>query len=132
MRMSEFASYKNKRVVVSGCYSGMGAATARLLLELGAEVHGLDYQEVTLPLASFQRMDLREPAAIDAAAARLEGRFDALFNCAGVPSTFAPLDICKINYIGARRLTEHLLPRIVEGGAISCIASTAAFAWPRH
>lgn len=34
--------YTNKRVIVSGCFSGMGEATARLLVELGAEVHGLE------------------------------------------------------------------------------------------
>ena len=63
--MSEFVSYRNKRVVITGCFSGMGEATARLLLELGAEVHGLDYQDSTLPLVSFTRVDLRDPAAID-------------------------------------------------------------------
>ena len=40
--MSDFVSYKNKRVVITGCFSGMGEATTRLLLSLGAEVHGLD------------------------------------------------------------------------------------------
>jgi len=34
--------YRSKRVVVSGCFSGMGEATARLLLDLGAEVHDFD------------------------------------------------------------------------------------------
>lgn len=129
--MSEFLSYKNKRVVITGCFSGMGEATAKLLLSLGAEVHGLDYQECTLPLASFNRLDLRDPASIDAAVDRIEGQIDAVFNCAGVPSTFAPIDIFKVNYIGPRRLTDRLLPRIVEGGAIACIASTAGFAWQR-
>jgi NAD(P)-dependent dehydrogenase (short-subunit alcohol dehydrogenase family) len=129
--MSDLVSYKNKRVVVSGCFSGMGEATARLLLSLGAEVHGLDYKESALPLASFHSMDLRDPAAVDAAVDRIEGKVDALFNCAGVPSTFAPIDIFKVNYLGTRRLTERLLPRIKDGGAIACIASTAAFAWAR-
>lgn len=129
--MSGLINYENKRVVVSGCYSGMGEATARLLLSLGAEVHGLDYKDSSLPLASFTRLDLRDPETIDAAAARLEGPVDALFNCAGVPSTFAPLDVFKVNYIGPRRLTDLLLPKIPRGGAIACIASTAGFAWQR-
>jgi NAD(P)-dependent dehydrogenase (short-subunit alcohol dehydrogenase family) len=131
--MSDFVNYKNKRVVITGCFSGMGEATARLLLSLGAEVHGLDYKDSALDLASFTRMDLRDPASIDAAVEKLgDQRIDALFNCAGVPSTFAPIDICKVNYIGPRRLTDRLLPRIPEGGAIACIASTAAFAWARR
>lgn len=130
--MSDVLGFKNKRVVVSGCYSGMGEATARLLLELGAEVHGLDYQQSPLDLASFTRMDLRDPAAIDAAADQIGGPIDALFNCAGVPSTFAPIDVFKVNYIGTRRLTERLLPKLAEGSAIACIASTAGFAWARR
>lgn len=130
--MTGFESYKNKRVVVSGCFSGMGEATARLLLGLGAEVHGLDYKDSALDLASFTRMDLRDSSSIDAAAARLDGKIDALFNCAGVPSTFAPIDVFKVNYIGPRRLTDLLAPKIAEGGAIACIASTAGFAWARR
>jgi NAD(P)-dependent dehydrogenase (short-subunit alcohol dehydrogenase family) len=130
--MADFVSYKNKRVVITGCFSGMGEAAARLLLSLGAEVHGLDYQQCRLDLASFTHMDLRDPASIDAAAERIGGRIDALFNCAGVPSTFAPIDIFKVNYIGPRRLTDHLAPRIPQGGAIACIASTAGFAWARR
>lgn len=130
--MSDLVSYKNKRVVVSGCFSGMGEATARLLLSLGAEVHGLDVQESKLALASFNRLDLRDPASIDAAVGRIDGKIDALFNCAGVSGTFAPLDVFKINYVGPRRLTDLLLPRMADGGAIACIASTAGFAWQRH
>jgi NAD(P)-dependent dehydrogenase (short-subunit alcohol dehydrogenase family) len=130
--MNELLGYKGKRVVVTGCFSGMGEATARLLLELGAEVHGLDYKDCSLDLASFTRTDLRDPASIDAAVDGLAGEFDVLFNCAGVPSTFAPIDVFKVNYIGPRRLTDRLAPRIRRGGAIACIASTAGFAWPRR
>lgn len=129
--MLDKLSYRNKRVVVSGCFSGMGEATARLLLELGAEVHGLDYKDSALPLAAFTRMDLRDPASVDAAADAIQGPVDALFNCAGVPSTFAPIDIFKVNYIGPRRLTDRLLPKLREGSAIACIASTAGFMWQR-
>ncbi|MFN3452737.1 MAG: 3-alpha-hydroxysteroid dehydrogenase, partial [Sphingorhabdus sp.] len=39
--MSDLLGYKGKRVVVSGCFSGMGEATAKILLDQGAEVHGL-------------------------------------------------------------------------------------------
>src|SRR5258708_7027393 len=53
--MTDFAGYTNKRVVVSGCFSGIGEATARLLVQLGAEVHGLDYKQSKLDLASFRQ-----------------------------------------------------------------------------
>src|SRR5580658_7795906 len=98
--MTDHLGYKGKRVVVSGCFSGMGEATAKLLQQLGAEVHGLDYKPSKLELASFNQMDLRDPGSIDAAAAKIGGRVDALFNCAGLPQTFPPLDVMKVNYIG--------------------------------
>jgi NAD(P)-dependent dehydrogenase (short-subunit alcohol dehydrogenase family) len=100
--MTDFLGYKNKRVVVSGCFSGIGEATSRLLLQLGAEVHGLDYKQSKLDLASFRQIDLREPASIDAAAAAIGGKVDALFSCAGLPQTSPPLDVMKVNYAGNR------------------------------
>ena len=91
--MSDILGYKGKRVIVSGCFSGMGEATAKLLLELGAEVHGLDFRDSSLPLASFTNVDLRDPASIEAAVAGIGGKVDALFNCAGLPQSFPPLDV---------------------------------------
>lgn len=128
----DILGYRGKRVIVSGCFSGMGRATAQLLLDLGAEVHGLDWQAVDLPLASFNRVDLRDPASIEAAAGAVSGPVDALFNCAGLGPTYSPLDIVKVNFIGTRHLTDCVLPRIGAGGAIGSIASTAAMGWSRR
>lgn len=130
--MKDILGYQNKRVVVSGCFSGMGEATARTLLDLGAEVHGLDYKDSTLPLASFTRIDLRDPATIEAAAAKIGGKVDALFNCAGLPQTFPPLDVMKVNFLGTRHLTEKLLPYMSAGSAIASISSTGGLGWSRR
>jgi NAD(P)-dependent dehydrogenase (short-subunit alcohol dehydrogenase family) len=130
--MSDFLGYAHKRVVVSGCFSGMGEATARLLLQLGAQVHGLDYKQSKLNLASFTQVDLRDPGAIDAAVAAVGGKVDALFNCAGLPQTSAPLDVMKVNYLGTRRVTERFLPLMGEGGAIVNVASIAGMGWSRR
>ncbi|MFT4046411.1 MAG: coniferyl-alcohol dehydrogenase [Solimonas sp.] len=130
--MTDFLSYKNKRVVISGCFSGMGEATAKLLLAQGAEVHGLDYKESKLPLASFTHVDLRDPASIEAAAGKIGGKVDALFNCAGLPQTFPPLDVMKVNFAGTRHLTEQILPLISSGGAIASISSNGGLGWSRR
>ena len=132
--MSDLLGYKGKRVVVSGCFSGMGEATARLLLDQGAEVHGLDFKECALPLASFTTIDLRDPASLEAAAAKIGGRVDALFNCAGLPGggAFPPLDTFKVNFAGTRHLTDCLLPLMGEGSAIVSIASTGGLGWSRR
>ena len=130
--MSDILGYKGKRVIVSGCFSGMGEATAKLLLELGAEVHGLDFRDSSLPLASFTNVDLRDPASIEAAVAGIGGKVDALFNCAGLPQSFPPLDVMKVNFIGLRHLTEQVLPLMGPGGAIASIASTGGLGWSRR
>ncbi|MGL4565374.1 MAG: coniferyl-alcohol dehydrogenase [Halioglobus sp.] len=127
----DILGYKNKRVIVSGCFSGMGEATARQLLELGAEVHGMDYKETALELDSFTRVDLRDPGAIDTAVASIGGRVDALFNCAGLPQTAGAMDVMKVNYAGTRRVTEQVLPLMSAGSAIVSISSTAGMGWSR-
>jgi len=128
----DFLGYKHKRVIVSGCFSGMGEATARLLVELGAQVHGIDYKESRLGLASFNQVDLRDPAAIDAAIARIGGKVDALFNCAGLPQTAPALDVMRVNYAGTRRVTERVLPLMSAGGAVASISSTGGLGWSRR
>ena len=132
--MSDVLGYKGKRVIVSGCFSGMGEATARLLLDLGAEVHGFDYKDVDLPLASFNKVDLRDPASIEAGVAAVGGKIDALFNCAGLPGGggFPPLDTMKVNFLGTRHVTEQVLKHMGPGGAIVSIASTGGLGWSRR
>lgn len=130
--MSDILGYQGKRVIVTGCFSGMGEATARMLQDLGAEVHGLDYKDSALKLASFTNVDLRDPASIDAAVEGIGGKVDALFNCAGLPQSSPPLDVMKVNFIGLRHLTERVLPLMGPGGAIASIASTGGLGWSRR
>ena len=136
--MSDVLGYKGKRVIVSGCFSGMGEATAKALIDLGAEVHGLDFKPSALPLASFNTIDLRDAASIEAGVAAIakatEGKVDALFNCAGLPGggAFPALDTFKVNFAGTRHMTETVLPLMGEGGAIVSIASTGGLGWSRR
>lgn len=132
--MSDLLGYNRKRVIVSGCFSGMGEATARALIDLGAEVHGFDVRESTLPLASFNHIDLRESASIEAAVAAVGGPVDALFNCAGLPGggAFPAMDTFKVNFVGTRHLTETVLPLMRPGSAIVSIASTGGLGWSRR
>ena len=128
--MNDVLGYQGKNVVVTGAASGMGKAAAELLVALGAEVHALDIANVSAPVAKALRVDMKDGAAIDAAVKQLPQQIHALFNCAGVPNPpFSTRDVVLINFAGLRYLTESLLPRIVDGGAIASIASTAGMGW---
>ncbi|MBY0422572.1 MAG: SDR family oxidoreductase, partial [Parvularculaceae bacterium] len=85
-----------------------------------------------LPLASFRNVDLRDRKSIDAGVASLKGKIDALFNCAGLPQTFPPLDVMKVNFIGTRHLTERVLPLMQGKGAVASVSSTGGLGWSRR
>ena len=128
MRADAFR-YDGKRAVVVGGATGMGAATAALVQDLGAEVVVMDRAEVTLAGVEVIRVDLAEEASIDAAVDACGGPIHALFMCAGVADGTPGLE--RINFIGHRHLIDRalaadLLPR---GAAIGMISSTAGLGW---
>ena len=126
-------SYQGKRVVITGAYSGVGAATVELLSSLGAsEIIALDIKQPQGPITRYIETNLGESAAIDAAAGAIEGPVDALFNNAGIAATNPALEVMKVNYLGVRHLSEALLPKIPEGGAIAITASIAGGQWPQR
>jgi NAD(P)-dependent dehydrogenase (short-subunit alcohol dehydrogenase family) len=119
--------YEGSRVIVSGGGgAGMGAAAVRHLSDLGAEVHVIDLKEPPVKVASYQPVDLRDPAATAAAVEKIGGSIDALFNCAGLPgSKFPDLDVMLVNLVGMRHLAELVSARMKPGAAIASISSTA-------
>jgi NAD(P)-dependent dehydrogenase (short-subunit alcohol dehydrogenase family) len=122
--------YDGKRVVVTGCASGIGEHVARQLTELGVEVLGLDMRRPALQLKEFHEVDLSDPASIDQAAATIGGQVDALFNIAGVSSGIGdPLRVVTINFLGTRQFTEALIPAMPPGSAIANVSSLAASAY---
>lgn len=132
--MADILKYAGKRCVVTGAASGMGGACAQILSDLGAEVHALDIQDIKASVHRSIKLDLSSESSIDAALEEIDGEVDCLFNCAGVPGapSFSALETCVINVVGLRDLTEKLLPRIVNGGAIASITSVAGMGYPNH
>lgn len=122
-------SLEGRRIVVTGVASGIGAATAALLTERGAEVIGLDRREPEQRTVAFHRCDLSDPASIDAAVAAIPGPLHGLANVAGVPGSLDGETVMRVNLLGLRHLTEALLPRMVPGGAIVQVASGAGSGW---
>ena len=129
--MSNPFSYENKRVVVTGGATGVGAGLLDVLAEQGAaHVTVLDLKEPTGPHTTFMQCDLSDQVAVVAAVAAIDGPVDVLFNNAGVADTLPPATVISVNYLALRALSEGLLPKIPDGGAIVNTASIAGGQWP--
>jgi len=121
--------YDGKRALVVGGASGMGAATAELVQDAGAEVVVMDFADVTLPGAKGIHVNLADAASIDAAVDECGGKVDALFSCAGVADGTPGIE--KINFIGHRHLIDRLRAKsmLPRGSAIGFISSAAGLGW---
>ena len=123
---------RDKTIVITGSSSGIGAETARALRSQGARVIGMDRNDPTLTLDGFVKADLSEQSTIDAAIRQLPERFDALCNIAGVPGTARVDLVGRVNYLGVRHLSQQLVARMPEGGAIVNVASILGAEWPQR
>jgi NAD(P)-dependent dehydrogenase (short-subunit alcohol dehydrogenase family) len=135
--------YDGRRVVVTGCASGIGEHVARQLTELGAEVIGLDRRRPALQLKEFHEVDLADQASIEQTAAALNvagpaapvlgSHVDSVFNVAGVSSGIGdPLLVVTTNFLGMRHLTDALIPTLRPGSSIACVSSLAASGYLEH
>ncbi|MGV9675882.1 coniferyl-alcohol dehydrogenase [Nocardia sp. NPDC003482] len=132
-RIDELWRYDGRRVVVTGCSSGIGAQVARQVRELGGEVIGLDRADPDLALDAFHRVDLTDTDSIDRAVAAIGGVVDALFNVAGVSSGIGdPLRVVAINFLGMRYCAESLWAAMGSGGTIASVSSLAAAGYLEH
>ena len=121
--------YDGKRAVVVGGATGMGAATAELVQDLGAEVVVMDYAPVTLEGVKAIKVNLSDKASIDAAVDECGGPIHALFSCAGVADGTPGIE--KINFIGHRHFIDRAIEKgyLGRGSAIGMISSTAGLGW---
>ena len=137
MDLKQLFGYEGKTVVVSGAYSGMGLAAARLLHELGANVYticrrngrhsGLDF-----PVAGELYADFGVKEDLDVLAEALPSQIDAIFLCHGIAlkaDASNALEVQKVNFLGHKYLLEKILPRIADNGSVNIIASTGGFGW---
>lgn len=142
--------WTDKRVLVTGASSGIGAALAERLAASGAVVglvarrerelgEVLERCRVHTPLSTSWAVDLADLDAVDALARSVGGAFgplDVLVNNAGMPKRKGVLDIdaatvervMHLNYVSPVRLALGLLPAMVERGSglIVNVASVAA------
>ena len=136
--------YQGKRALVVGGATGMGAATAQLAQDAGAEVVIMDIAEPTLAGAKSIHVNLADKDSIDAAVDECGGPVHALFSCAGVADGTPGIE--KINFIGHRHMIDRHAGRghaaawarpsassprpPASGGRPTCRASRST--WPRR
>ncbi|MBF4585703.1 coniferyl-alcohol dehydrogenase [Curtobacterium sp. VKM Ac-2887] len=128
----DFTDYFGKRVVVTGCSSGIGRAVARTLLDLGADVIGVDRNEPDPSLRHFVEVDLGDPDSIRRGTEVVGGSVDALFNCAALPPMAPPMDLLRVNFLGTRLLTERIAAGMSDGAAIVSTSSDGGFRWRKR
>lgn len=136
--------YDAKKVVLTGGTSGMGLATAKLMLEEGARVLVTGRTRSTLDSAREElgenaivvESDAASLADIDALADRVEAEFgelDLLFANAGI-NLFAPFEgtdeaaydeVLTVNAKGPYFAVQRLAPLMREGGAVVLTTSVA-------
>ena len=136
--------YQGKKAVIIGGTSGMGLATAKMLLDGGARVLVTGRSQAGLESAQKElgkggvvvSSDARSLTEIDALASRVKAEFDTfdlLFVNAGF-ATFAPLEntteaiydeMFNLNAKGPFFAVQKLAPLINRGGAVVLTTSVA-------
>jgi len=117
-----------KRALVTAAGQGIGRATALAFAAEGARVIATDINEATLNTLrggsiETRLLDVRDPAAIDAAA-RSIGTIDILFNCAGFVHHGSILDCSQdawefsidLNLGSMYRMIRAFLPPMLSAG----------------
>jgi NAD(P)-dependent dehydrogenase (short-subunit alcohol dehydrogenase family) len=132
MGIGESFRYDGKRVLVVGGATGMGAAAAKSVQELGGAVVVMDFADIPYPTHQSISVDLRDVAGVDAAIDACDGPFDAVFSAAGVAD--GTPGIMKINFIAHRHMIERLVgeDRLNPGAGICAISSVAGLAWDQN
>ncbi len=118
-----------KTILVTGVASGIGARTAELAGQMGADVIGIDVREPAGSPANFIKGDLSTAKGIADIVAQLPRRIDALANVAGLSGNTGVALTLAVNFYGLRALSEAVAPRVREGGGIINVASIAGYGW---
>ncbi len=134
--------FKDRRALVTGAGSGIGAAICEALEGEGASVYAVDLRFADVPApqddhAARLVADVSDEAAMAAVVAEIAdgGSIDHLFNIAGVGSTTTapdtPLEVWErvfaVNVRGTFLACKHVIPHMIAagGGSIVNMASVA-------
>lgn len=120
---------RDKTIVVTGCSSGIGKETARLVKQLGGQVLGVDVTKTDDNVDELYIADLSDRKTIKALVMALPTRIDGIANIAGLPPT-APADkVVLVNLVGLKFFTESMIPKLNDNASIVNLASLAGLGW---
>lgn len=122
---------KEKTIVVTGCSSGIGRETAKLIKQLGGDVLGVDRNKTDDYVDELYLADLSDRRMIKSLIIALPTAIDGIANIAGVPPTAPAELVLKVNLVGLKYFTEGLVPKLRDGASIVNLASLAGFNWPQ-
>lgn len=135
---SDLTSFSGQNVLVTGAFSGIGAATADLIESRGARVFRLDIQDIAKP--DYKKLDVSDEANIKAVVNEILGEakeIHAVVNSAGIagPTSTNTEDVkwedflrtIQIDLFGSIWLTQAVLPAMKRQkyGRIVHVASIA-------
>ena len=132
--MKDYFGYKDKVCVVTGASSGMGEATARMLVDLGAKVYAIDMNDCKVDwITEFIKCNLANKEEIDKAFKKIPEHIDAFFGVAGLSGSKTDYRTTfDCNYTANMYITlNYLKDRMSKGGAIVYCTSTAGLEWKK-
>lgn len=132
--MKDYFGYAGKICVVTGAASGIGKAVCETLLDMGAQVYGLDRNQPDIPgLAGFTATDLTSKESIDAAFAELPQHIHCFFGVAGLSGARTSYwDTFTVDFIANKYITDTYLDRRMEAGdAIVFVTSCGGLMWEK-
>ena len=133
--MKDYFGYQEKVVIVTGASSGMGKATAEMLVDLGAKVYALDWNICDVKgVEKFVHVDLSKKDSIDQAMKDLPKHIDSFFGIAGVSGMKNDfMTTVSIDFIANKYICEkYLIHSMTENGTIAFMTSTGGNGWEKE
>ncbi|MCQ2558035.1 MAG: SDR family oxidoreductase [Oscillospiraceae bacterium] len=133
--MQDYFGYSGKVCVVTGSSNGMGLATAKMLVDLGATVYCVSRSDTKIEgIEKSIRCNLSDKVSIDEAFAQLPEHIDCFFGVAGLSGSKTDyLTTFNCDFTANKYITlEYLEKRMTEGGAITYVTSTAGMFWQKY